>query len=388
MGPENLNLTLTFAVLAALVGSLIGSFANVVIYRLPRGESVAWPGSHCPNCKRRLSPAELVPVLSWLVQRGRCRGCGRPISGRYPLVELLMAGGFLGIALRWPPAEYGLTGVPLMVLFAVLLILTFIDIDTQTLPDALTLPALLLALAATFVWAPDSGLPDLQGAFLGATIAAGALTLINRIGGLALRRFRDTAERLWPVGFDQVNIAALVGLLFGWQAGMLAALASLLLNLVTRRTVRLPEGPVYLLWLLGFLALPYLPWLELPAALEGSLVAAGSAALAGAFWWWLHSLITPESAEQEPDPADDEPIAMGFGDAKLAAVLGALLGWQLFLVGLLAAIVLGAVIGLLGRLFGGERQIPFGPYLVAGGLLALLYGDGLLSWYLGLLTIS
>src|SRR5690625_7752597 len=183
MGPENLNLTLTFAVLAALVGSLIGSFANVVIYRLPRGESVAWPGSHCPNCKRRLSPAELVPVLSWLVQRGRCRGCGRPIRGRYPPVELPLAGGFLGIALRWPPAEYGLTGVPLMVLFAVLLILTFIDIDTQTLPEARTLPALLPALAATVGWAPDSGPPDLQGAVLGAAIAAAAPPLLPQSGG-------------------------------------------------------------------------------------------------------------------------------------------------------------------------------------------------------------
>src|SRR5690625_5879454 len=139
-----------------------------------------------------------------------------------------MAGGFLGIALRWPPAEYGLTGVPLMVLFAVLLILTFIDIDTQTLPDALTLPALLLALAATFVWAPDSGLPDLQGAFLGATIAAGALTLINRIGGLALRRFRDSADPLLRVVFDQVNIAALVGLLFGLQTVSVVVYASLM----------------------------------------------------------------------------------------------------------------------------------------------------------------
>src|SRR5690625_7503580 len=135
---ENLSLSLTFAVLAAHVGSLIGSFANVVIYRLPRGESVAWPGSHCPNCKRRLSPAELVPVLSWLVQRGRCRGCAEPISGRYPLVELLMAGGFLAIAFRWPPADSGLTSVPHMLLFAVLPILTFIDIDTQTLPARLT----------------------------------------------------------------------------------------------------------------------------------------------------------------------------------------------------------------------------------------------------------
>lgn len=388
MGPENLNLPLSAALISAVLGALIGSFSNVVIYRLPRGESVAWPGSHCPNCKRRLTALELVPVVSWLVQRARCRGCGKRISARYPLVELLMAAGFFALAWRWPLSEYGATLLPLLVLFALLIILAFIDLDTQTLPDALTLPALLVALAATFVYAPDSSLPTLSDAFMGAMIAAGALTLINRLGGLALRRFSDTAERLWPIGFDQVNLAAVTGLLFGWQAGAIAALASLLLNLLSRRVLRLPEGVLYLVWLLGLLVLvPYLLPISLPAALEGSVVAAGIAAVAGAFWWWLHSLFTTEDAAEAEDPAAAEPIAMGFGDAKLAAVLGALLGWQLFLVALLAAIVLGAVIGISARLSGGERQIPFGPYLVAGALLALFFGDGLLSWYLSLLGL-
>lgn len=389
MGPENLNLPLGAALVTAVLGALIGSFSNVVIYRLPRGESVVWPGSQCPNCGRRLTPLELVPVLSWLFQRARCRGCFKPISARYPLVELIMAGGFFAIAWRWPLTEYGATFLPLLALFALLVILAFIDLDTQTLPDALTLPALLVALAATFVYAPGSGLPDLGAAFIGAMIAAGALTLINRLGGLFLRRFTDTAERLWPIGFDQVNVAAVSGLLFGWQVGALVALASLLVNLVSRRVIRLPEGVLYLVWLLGLLILvPYVLPISVPAALEGSLVAAGLAALTGAYWWWLHSLFNPgDAAAEEDDPAADEPIAMGFGDAKLAAVLGALLGWQLFLVALLAAIVLGAVIGLTARLFGGGRQIPFGPYLVLGALISLFYGEALLSWYLSLLGL-
>ena len=385
------QLALLSAIIIAIIGALIGSFSNVVIWRLPRGESVVWPGSACPNCKRRLTPLELIPVISWLVQRARCRGCGKPISARYPFVELLMAAGFFAISMNWPVTEHGLTFLPLVALYAVLIILAFIDLDTFTLPDSLTLPALLLALAATFVYSTGSGLPTLMEAATGAMIAAGALTLINRLGGLAMRRFADTKERLWPIGFDQVNVAAVAGLLFGWQTGALVALASVLLNLVTRRTLRLPEGILYLVWLIGFVLLvPYVLPIALPAAIAGTLAAAGIAAIAGAFWWWIHGLISgpqKEDAAAEPDPAEDEPIAMGFGDAKLAAVLGAMLGWESFLVGFLAAIILGAVSGLVGRALGGDRQIPFGPYLVAGSIIALFYGPALVNWYTGMLGI-
>src|SRR5690625_856988 len=377
------------ALFSALFGAVIGSFSNVVIWRLPRGESVAWPGSHCPRCNRKLSAAELVPVLSWLLQRGRCRGCGERISVRYPLVELLMAAVWFVLALRWPPFGSGFTFLALAVLLTVLVILAFIDIDTFTLPDVLTLPAFLLALAATFIYAPDSGLPGFRDALLGGLIGAGTLTLINRVGGLMLRRFRDTRERLWPIGFDQVNVAAAAGLLFGLEAGLLTALASLALNLLTDRLIRLPEPVVYAVWLAGFLVLvPYVLPLGFPAALEGTLAAAGAAALAGAYWWWFHSLYKPAAAAEPDDPAADEPVAMGFGDAKLAAVLGALLGWQGFLVAVLAAVLFGAAGGIIGRAAGGDRQIPFGPYLVAGAVLALFYAEPLLDWYLTSLGLA
>ena len=84
-------------VAAGLVGALIGSFLNVVIYRLPRGESLVSPGSHCPSCERPMPPYDNVPVLSWLLLRGRCRNCGAPISARYPLVELLTAAAFAAV---------------------------------------------------------------------------------------------------------------------------------------------------------------------------------------------------------------------------------------------------------------------------------------------------
>jgi leader peptidase (prepilin peptidase) / N-methyltransferase len=380
---QTYTVPVSVAALLALLGALIGSFANVVIYRLPRGESVVFPGSHCPNCNHPLGALELVPVLSWAALGARCRVCRVGISARYPAVELLMALGFFALALRFPPQVHGLTVLPLLVLFALLLMLALIDLDTQLLPDALTFPALALALAGTFFYAPASGLPTPLEALYAACLGAGVLALLNRLGALALRRFADTRERLWPLGMDQVGVAALLGLL-GWPFGLAGAAASLTLNAFTRRTLRLPEPPLYGSWFVALVLLSAL----LPdplTAVTGSLVAAGGAALVGALYWWLHDLSDPPA--DEPTQADDEPVAMGFGDVKLAAVLGAVLGVQNLLVALLLAFILGALGGLVGRALGGGRVVPFGPYLVLGGLVALFYGTPLLGWYLGLLGV-
>lgn len=112
----------------------------------------------------------------------------------------------------------------------------------------------------------------------------------------------------------------------------------------------------------------------------------------GAAWWWGADIVAgrggPPAAEAgSPEDDDGEPIAMGFGDVKLAAVLGALLGVPGFLVGLLLAVVLGAVVGVTQRLLGGSRFVPFGPFLVLGGLLAWAFADPLIGWYLGLLGV-
>jgi leader peptidase (prepilin peptidase)/N-methyltransferase len=379
---------------ALVLGSLIGSFANVVVHRLPKGASIAFPGSHCPACNHRLSPLELVPVLSWAVQHGRCRSCRSPISLRYPLVESIMALGFALLWLRWPPELVGWTFLPLAALFAVLVILAAIDLDTYTLPDVLTLPALALALLAPLAYPAEGGLPSATGALAGAALGAGILALINRLGALVMRRFRDTGERLWPLGFDQVNLAALAGAVAGWQAGLVAAAVSLAGNLGLRRTLRVPEPALFALWALA-LALSFTGVTTSPVtAFGGSLIAAGAAALVGALYWWLRDLRSGAPADdaaspttgRAPDGDPAEPVAMGFGDVKLAAVMGAMLGWEKLLLALFLSFVLGAVGGVIGRLAGGERVVPFGPYLVLAAVLALFLGDSLLGWYLGLLV--
>lgn len=410
MSPEFLMVDILGVLLAGVLGSLIGSFANVVVHRLPRRESLAFPGSHCPACNHRLSPLELVPVLSWVAQAGRCRSCRSPISFRYPLIEIVMTAGFVLLWLRWPPQVAAWSFVPLAALFALLVILAAIDIDTYTLPDVLTLPSLALALLAPLLFAPGLGLPSPAAALAGAAIGAGLLSIINRLGGLVLRRFGDTGERTWPIGFDQVNLAALGGALAGWQVGLTAAAVSLLGTLAWRRPLRLPEPPLFVLWALALLlSLTGLTVSPLTAA-GGTLIAAGVVALLGAVYWWIRDLIdegaggesnrdsqsseqansdraSPVDASELEENEESEPIAMGFGDVKLAAVMGALLGPEKLLLALFLSFVLGALGGVTGRLLGGDRMVPFGPYLVLATVLTLFLGDAILSWYLGLLTV-
>lgn len=389
-------LTAWSVALAAIVGSLVGSFANVVIWRLPRGASIVFPGSHCPKCERRLGPLDLIPIVSWLVLRGRCRTCGQPISARYPLVELLFALLFALVVLRWPGLEYAGGTLVLLVVLSMLTMAALIDVDDYVLPDSLTLPALPLVVLAAYLARGADMLPGPTDAFAGILVGAGVLVLINRIGALVLRRFADTEERLWPISLDQVNIAALAGVIGDVWVGLAAGLLSVILNLITRKTIRLPEQLVYALWIAA-LALTFASFM-IPTydALGGSVMAAGFWALAGAVYWWIHDLVkgeakplvTPPGAAPA-EPGDDEPVAMGFGDVKLAAVIGGFLGWENLLVALFLAVSVGAVGGLLGRmLFGGKRAIPFGPYLLAGGLLALFFGNAIVTWYLALLMPS
>jgi leader peptidase (prepilin peptidase)/N-methyltransferase len=267
---------------ALVVGAMVGSFLNVVIHRLPRMLEQQWqaqarellglpvdpqprydlaqPASHCPHCGHAISAWENVPLVSWLVLRGRCRHCRAPIGWRYPLVELLAA--LAALAALW---RFGM-GWQALAAAAFLwcaIALAFIDLDTRLLPDDLTLPL------------------------------------------------------LW---------------------------AGLLIN-VQERFASLPEA------VLGAVAGYLLLW---------SI-------------YWLFKLLTGKEG-------------MGYGDFKLLAAIGAWLGWTALPLVLLLASLTGAVVGIalktLGRLEQGQ-PLPFGPFLAAGGAVALLWGADLLQWWIG-----
>lgn len=234
--------------LATVFGAMIGSFLNVVIYRVPRGESVVRPRSHCPHCDAPIRARQNIPVVSYLVLRGRCAHCGEPIGIRYPLVEAGTAVLFAGSA-AW---ALGASSVPLLpallYLVAIGVALALIDIDVHRLPDAIVLPAypvLTVLLAGASWWTED------WWALARAGIGGGALYLLYLLLVLA-----------YPagMGFGDVKLAGLLGALLGyvgWSAlvvggfagflfGAVVAVVLLILGRGTGKTA-LPFGPFMLL---------------------------------------------------------------------------------------------------------------------------------------------
>ncbi|MEW5764815.1 MAG: prepilin peptidase [Acidobacteriota bacterium] len=192
---------------AGLLGLVWGSFANVLIHRLPRGESVVSPGSRCPACAAPIRWFQNVPLLSWVALRGRCASCRTPISPRYPLVEAAMGGLFLACAAAFGPSPASAIGA----LFSFLaLCLGLIDLEHQILPDRLTLPGIALGLGSSFFVPWTTPWASLLGAVLGAALPAAL------IGAYAL--FSVEA-----MGWGDVKLLAMLGAFLGWK-GMLLAL--------------------------------------------------------------------------------------------------------------------------------------------------------------------
>ncbi|GGK37564.1 prepilin peptidase [Deinococcus malanensis] len=367
-------------VMAGVLGLLVGSFSNVLIWRLPRGENIAFPPSHCPHCDHRLAPRDLVPVFSWVGLRGKCRYCRAPIKSRYPLVELLTGAGYVLIALLFPPLAFGWGTLGLMVLFTLLLVSSAIDLDTYTIPDELTLPGVVLGLLFALGNAPDSGLPTFAQAVQGALLGAGLLVTINNLGAWVLRRFRERRFPEFPLGYQQISLGLLAGAWLGpwWGAGV--GLASAAVNLLARRVVRIPE----LLTLGGLLVSVMLGSAGMGPGMilmvQGALAAAGAVSLVCGVYWWIHW----RRHREDDTSANDENVdasAMGFGDVKLAAVIGAFLGWERLLVALVVAVFAGAILGVVQMAMKRENRVKFGPYLALGALVALIWGDEIIRSY-------
>jgi leader peptidase (prepilin peptidase)/N-methyltransferase len=187
-----------FAALAFVLGALVGSFLNVVVYRLPRGESIVHPGSHCPACGHAIRPWHNVPVLGWLWLRGRCRDCGVRISARYPLVELATAVLFAIVAQRFGPSP--MAGL-WMGFAAALLAAALVDFDHRIIPDEISLGGLVLGLTLA---------PGLR--VLGGESASAAW--LHAATGAALG-----GGLLWSVGFAHARVCAAAGRRFDHWPG-------------------------------------------------------------------------------------------------------------------------------------------------------------------------
>lgn len=231
-------------VVIGLLGLAIGSFLNVVIWRLPRNESLARPPSHCPGCDTPISPRDNIPVVSWLLLRGRCRHCSTRISMRYPFVEAATAALFVGFTVH-----FGIHAdlAAYLYLAAVGVALAMIDLDLQRLPDKLTLPSYPVALVLLGIAAAVDGLPH---DFLRAVIAMAVL-----FGFYAVVWFVYPAG----MGLGDVKLAGVVGLYLGWlgwgqlvvgafSAFLIGAVVSVGLMLLASagRKTRIPFGPFML----------------------------------------------------------------------------------------------------------------------------------------------
>ena len=244
-------MTVAIVLVVALFGMAIGSFLNVVIWRVPRGESIVSPPSACPRCGHAIRPRDNVPVLSWVLLRGRCRDCADPISVRYPLVEAGTAVLFgltaWHFGLSWALPAY-------LYLSAISVALALIDIDTKRLPNTIVLPSYPVAIALLTLasWNPG-GLSDWPA--LGRAL----------IGGAALYGVYFLLMFIYPagMGFGDVKLAGVVGLFLGWVgwgALVVGWFAAFLL------------GGVYSIGLLAAAranrktGIPFGPWLLLGAA--------------------------------------------------------------------------------------------------------------------------
>ena len=241
----------------------MGSFLNVCIYRLPRGESIIWPSSKCPKCSNPIKPWDNIPLLSYLMLRGKCRACGEPISPRYPAVEA--ANGLIYVLVYY---KFGLAGESFFyfAFASALLVIALIDFEHQIIPDEITLPGTALGLLAGWLFLPD---PFLRASALGYK-------------------------------------SSVIGVIVGFGLYYLVAVAS--------------RG------------------------------------------------------------------GMGGGDIKMMAMVGAILGWKGVLFTTFTGSLVGSVIGIYLMIFKGrgrKSKIPFGPFLALGAAIGLIFGQEILSWYLG-----
>src|SRR4030066_1393819 len=228
-------------------GALIGSFLNVCIYRMPRNQSIIWPSSRCPSCNNPINYYDNIPIFSYyLLLRGRCRACKEKISARYPLVEALNAFFYLLVFWRFGP---GWSSSVYCALCSALIVITFIDLDFQIIPDRITLPGIPLGLLAGSFLLPDpflrSSLLGIKKSLLGAFAGFGLFYLVA-LSGSAL--FKKEA-----LGGGDIKMMAMVGALTGWKGvlsttffgSLIGTIVGIFLILLKgkKKETRIPFGP-------------------------------------------------------------------------------------------------------------------------------------------------
>lgn len=250
------ELRLYFDFIVFMLGAAFGSFFNVCIYRMPREESIVNPPSHCPKCNKPIRWHDNIPLLSFLVLRGKCRDCGTLISPRYLFIELLTASLFLAVWLKY---EFQWVAPIYWILVGGLIVSTFIDFEHYIIPNEITYGGVLVGIALSLLYPPLHAVEGIGSSFLQSLIGALA-------GGVTLLLIAMVGEKIFKkeaMGMGDVKFIAGIGAFLGWQAALFTIFASsvlggvigLLLVLTSKKGwgSRIPYGP--------YIALAALVWI-------------------------------------------------------------------------------------------------------------------------------
>ena len=354
-----------WAVTFVVLGAIVGSFLNVCIYRMPRGLSLMHPPSHCPSCGTPIRWLRNIPILAWLVLRGRCATCAAPIPARYVLVEALTAAAF-GIV--W--LQHGAAGFAVALAFCLfvagLIVATFIDFEHLIIPDEITLggaaAGIVLSVVVPGIHGEQFVWPALKASLIGAALGSGIVFALLELGKLFLGRQRLELPESGRIEFTETELR-LPDRVLPYEEVFYRTSDALCFH--ARRLEM--EDRCY--------------WnVDVEVRLKAGRMRIGE------------EEIDPSTVPRMEAQADHVTVpreAMGLGDVKFMATIGAFTGWAGALFALLFSSVAGVVINLL--LIGiGKRersaQIPFGPYLAGAALVFVLWGGGrdfFLNWVAG-----
>ena len=372
-------LNLVLHLLIFFLGAGIGSFLNVVIYRLPRGISVNNPRrSFCPTCQKQIPWWQNIPVVSWLALRGKCSACATAISPRYILVEILVGLLFYATFLRfggpWESiSAWGPTVLALWVFLALLVSGTFIDLEHFILPHEITIGGTFAGWVFAY-WAPDivGGDSRSQGmviSFASSMLGLGLLWIIVELGKLAFGRVKHefaTPEK-WSVtqpNDEEPPVLTLQDEEYPWG------------DLFSRKTDRI-------ILTCAKVKANDRTWNNVKVEIKmETLTIRGGGEGGKDEVLQLESVTLLEGATTEVIIPRE---AMGFGDVLFIAMIGSFCGWKGVLFTILAASIIGTLFALIPRLLGKSEwsaKIPFGPYLAGGAAIWVFYGVQITDWYL------
>jgi len=234
-------------IISIIFGALVGSFLNVCIFRLPKGESIIWPGSHCPHCKNAIKFYDNIPVVSYFLLRGRCRYCKGSISLQYPLVEGITAVSSLFLIIKFGPS---LSYLLYFAFVAALIVITVIDLYHQIIPDVISLPGIGMGLLASLL------IPQItfSNSLIGILLGGGSLFIVAT--------FYQWLFKREGMGGGDIKLLAMIGAFLGWKAVLLTILLSSLIGSVTGILMMVVKGKDFKY------AIPFGPFLSLGAVIS------------------------------------------------------------------------------------------------------------------------